>query len=102
MPGGGGRRRTTATAHEHALLATLPGAILVKRRFDIAVADVRFVVDVFEGALEGRMIAEVERADPVALWAVTPPAWCGAEITGTVAFGGAALARDGWPADAQR
>lgn len=85
------------TAEEHALLAALPGADLTKRRHAMWVGPERYVVDVFEGRLAGRMIAEIELADPSALWALTPPAWCGQEITGLPAFTGAALARAGWP-----
>ena len=87
------------TADEHALLAMLPGADLVKRRHHVSVDGLRFAVDVFEGPLAGRIIAEVEASDPAALRAVRPPAWCGREITGEAAYAGAALARRGWPAD---
>ena len=86
------------TAAEHALLATLPGDDLVKRRHDVWVGDLRYVVDIFGGALAGRMIAEVEVVDAATLWALTPPAWCGREITGEARYSGAALARSGWPA----
>ena len=85
------------TPDEHALLATLPAAGLVKRRYPVMVAGLRFVVDRFDGALAGRGIVELELPAPDALWAVTPPAWCGREITGGAAFSGASLARDGWP-----
>lgn len=56
------------------------------------------MVDRFEGALADRMIAEVEATDAAALRAIHRPGWCGREITGEMALGGAALARDGWPA----
>lgn len=85
------------TEAEHALLATLPGAGVVKRRHPVLVDDVRFVIDRFEGRLAGRCIAEVELASVEALWAVTPPPWCGREITGEPAYAGATLAREGWP-----
>ena len=85
------------TEAEHALLATLPGALIAKRRFDVWVGPVRYVVDRFEGTLAGRVIAEVERPVPDALWSLTPPVWCGREITGDLAYTGAALARTGWP-----
>ena len=85
------------SADEYALLSALPGADVVKRRWNVREEGVRFVVDRFEDALSGRIIAEVEAADPESLWALRPAAWCGREITGEAAFGGAALARDGWP-----
>ena len=85
------------TAGEHALLATLPGVDVVKRRHDMWVGEERYVVDLFEGPLAGRMIAEIEVADPASLWALTPPDWCGREITGDAAYAGATLARRGWP-----
>lgn len=85
------------TPDEHALLATLPAAMLAKRRHPVMVDGVRFVVDRFEGALTGRSIVEVELASPGAVWAIVRPDWCGREVTGEPAYGGAALARDGWP-----
>lgn len=85
------------TPEEHALLASLPGATLVKRRHPVWEGPVRYVVDVFEEPLGGHMIAEVELVHPDALWALQPPSWCGDEITGDAAFSGAALARRGWP-----
>lgn len=85
-------------ADEFALLSALPAADVSKRRWDVWHEGVRFVVDRFDGALAGRMLAEVEATDSEALWAIRPPVWCGREITGEAAFGGAALARDGWPA----
>ena len=85
------------TADEYALLATLPGASVVKRRRPLWADGVRFVIDRFEGALAGRCIAELERPTSAALWAVAPPIWCGREITGDAAYGGASLARNGWP-----
>jgi CYTH domain-containing protein len=85
------------TAAEHAVLAALPGADLVKRRQQVWIGDVRWAVDVFGGGLTGQIIAEVEASDPAALWAVRSPAWCGREITGDPAYAGAALARMGWP-----
>lgn len=82
---------------EHAMLATLPGASVSKRRHDIMVDGVRWVIDLFDGALQGRVIAEVELSDANALWALAPPPWCGREITGDPAYSGATLARAGWP-----
>lgn len=85
------------TADEHARLAALPGATVVKRRHPVVADDVRFVIDLFKGALAGRRVAEVELPTDAAVWAVAAPPWYGVEITGEPAFGGAALARAGWP-----
>jgi adenylate cyclase len=88
------------TADEYALLKRLPGDELVKRRHAFRTGSVPCVLDVFGGALAGRMIAEVEAGDLAALWAIRPPDWFGREITGEPAYAGAALARFGWPSDA--
>lgn len=87
------------TVEEHGLLMPLPGADLVKHRHDVWADGVRFVLDVFAGALAGHMIAEVGADEPAALWAIRPPVWCGREITGEGAYAGASLARFGWPAE---
>lgn len=85
------------TEGEYVLLAGLPGATVRKRRHAIQHGATRFVVDRFDGALAGRMLAEAEARDPDALRAIVPPPWCGREVTGEVAFTGAMLARGGWP-----
>lgn len=76
------------TAEEHATLARLPGARLRKRRY--AVDGVS--LDVFEGALDGLMIAEAEAQSAEAIAARVFPAWCGREITGETRYSGAVLA----------
>jgi CYTH domain-containing protein len=78
---------------EYALLATLPGKPLRKRRHHREHAGVRYAIDVFEGALAGLVLTEVECADEAALAAVVPPPWAGAEVSDDPAFTGAALAR---------
>jgi CYTH domain-containing protein len=76
---------------EYELLTSLPAAIVRKSRSVCLVDGVRFVIDVFDGALEGLRLAEVEvddRAAPLAL-----PAWLGREVTHDDRFAGGRLAR---------
>ena len=80
-------------AAEHAIIAALPGASLTKRRYD---AGDGFVIDVFEGALSGLVLAEVSADDDAALAAVAVPAWCVVEVTDDPAYAGGTLAIEGW------
>jgi CYTH domain-containing protein len=80
-------------AAEHATLAALSAAILVKRRHDVGGG---FAIDVFEGALSGLVLAEVSADDDAALAAVATPAWCVAEVTDDSAYAGGTLAIEGW------
>jgi adenylate cyclase len=84
--------RTTSTyltAAEHALLAALAGADLVKTR-GVPAGHPRWVVDCFAGPLDGLVLAEVEVADDEEL---ALPAWLGREVTRDERFTGGALAR---------
>lgn len=73
---------------EYALFAALPGFALVKRRY--AVED--FGIDMFEGALEGLMLAEIECEDDDALARVMPPSWAACEVTDDPRYQGGVLA----------
>jgi CYTH domain-containing protein len=84
-------------AVEYGALAALPAAVLVKRRHGVGGG---FVVDVFEGALAGLMLAEISADDDAALAAIVVPVWCVAEVTEDVAYAGGTLALDGWHATA--
>jgi CYTH domain-containing protein len=79
-------------AAEYDALAVLPAAALVKRRYD---ADGGFALDVFEGALRGLMLAEVEADCDAALAAVEPPDWVLYEVTDDPAYAGGTLAISG-------
>jgi CYTH domain-containing protein len=83
-------------AAEYDALAVLPAAPLVKRRHDIAGG---FVIDVFEGALAGLVLAEVSAADDGTLAAVEIPTWYGREVTDDSAFAGGTLAIHGLAPD---
>jgi CYTH domain-containing protein len=79
-------------ATEYAGLAALPAAELVKRRYD---AGRGFVLDVFQGALSGLVLAEIEADSAPALAAVEPPNWVLYEITDDPAYAGGTLAISG-------
>jgi adenylate cyclase len=55
-------------------------------------------VDVYEGALEGLLTAEVEFADVAAADAFAAPAWMGEDVTGDKRYANQRLATDGKPA----
>jgi CYTH domain-containing protein len=82
-----------------ALLALTPRQLgKTRHRLDLEGGD--WVVDVFADANAPLVIAEVELDRPDA--PVTPPPWCGQELTGAHAFSNAALASTPlahWPAD---
>jgi adenylate cyclase len=50
-------------------------------------------IDVFEGANEGLVVAEIEFADEAAAAAFRPPSWAGREVTGEERYYNASLAR---------
>lgn len=76
-------------AEEYAVLSKLPGARIAKRRHKVG----GFVVDVFEGPLEGLITAECEATNRMAAMAVEIPPWCVREVTTELAFTGGALAQ---------
>lgn len=76
--GGPGLISTTyLNLHEYELLATLPAAVLRKRRYSVP----PFGIDEYEAPLAGLFVAEVEFDDDVAMGAFSPPAWIIAEVT---------------------
>jgi CYTH domain-containing protein len=81
-------------ADEYRMLALLPAAVLTKRRHYLVVTGALFAVDLFEGALAGLMLCEVEAESAEALQAVVLPDWAGDEVTDDLAFTGAVLARN--------
>lgn len=54
-------------------------------------------LDLFDGALAGHRIVEVEFDDDESAAAFQPPDWFGREVTDDVRFTNAALATHGWP-----
>jgi CYTH domain-containing protein len=77
------------TAEEHAVLDALPGQRLSKLRHKVG----GFIIDVFEGALEGLVTAECEATNRMAAMKVEIPAWCVREVTDEMAYTGGELAR---------
>ncbi len=77
------------SAEEHAALSGLPGQSLSKRRHKIGA----FVVDVFEGALQGLVLAECEATNRMAAMAVDIPDWCVREVTTEPEYTGWRLAQ---------
>ena len=80
-------------AAEYAAFAQLPGRTLRKRRHACEHAGLGFALDVFEGALHGLVLTEIECPDAAALAAVLPPPWAGREVTQLQAFTGGELSR---------
>jgi adenylate cyclase len=74
-----------------ALLTELcPGAVIEKRRHLVAVGDLMFEIDVFTGAHEGLVLAEIELPDAKASF--ERPDWLGDEVTGDPRYYNANLA----------
>lgn len=76
-------------AEEYEVLNVLPGARLSKRRHKVGA----FVVDVFEGALKGLVLAECEASNRMAAMAFDVPGWCVREVTNEVDYTGWRLAQ---------
>lgn len=76
---------------------------LIKRRHDFPVDPYHVELDVFEGALGGLIIAEIEE-EPGGpdVSGFMPPGWFGPEITGMLEFSNAALAEAGIPQEKMR
>ena len=81
------------------MVAASRGRLVQKTRHIVTVDGFVWEVDVFAGALEGLVVAEVEMGseedDPPL------PPWVGREVTGDPAWTNAVLATDGRPADAR-
>lgn len=68
-----------------------------KSRGRLDVGGVPAVVDVFHGALEGLVLAEVEFGTEEDARAFVPPAWMAHDVTDDPRYGNRALAVDGLP-----
>jgi CYTH domain-containing protein len=95
-PEGAAARRIITSVYldaaEYALLARLPGRRLEKRRHRIASGAHTFAIDVFEGALAGLVLAELELASEAELTALPVPRFAHCEVTALPLFTGGALA----------
>jgi CYTH domain-containing protein len=75
------------------------GRRLVKHRYSReADRGVALELDIYEGALNGLAVLEVEFPSEDAARAFTPPDWVGREVTGEVAYANQTLALGGLPA----
>ena len=71
----------TAESYEH-LKAKADGNIITKRRYRIPLPEALTIeLDVFLGAFEGLLLAEVEFGSEEQAHAFIPPAWFGEEVT---------------------
>ncbi len=80
------------------LSSALTGLRLRKHRHRLAVPNTGLAVDVFLGALDGLVLAEIEFTDAAAMKAFVPPPWTSEDVTENQRYSGFALARDGLPA----
>jgi len=86
------------SAQFEALWPATAGRRLQKHRHRIdAGGGLTLELDVFEDALAGLVVAEVEFPDEAAARAFTPPSWCGADVTENDAYKNRRLAVDGRP-----
>ncbi len=73
------------------------GRRLHKRRHVIPYGDLRIEVDVYEGELEGLVVAEIEFSSEDEARAFQPPDWIGGEVTGDERYLNETLATRGAP-----
>ena len=76
------------------LLSKADGIVLTKKRYCIPLEGTSLTIelDVFEGAYEGLMLAEVELPTEEEALAFTPPAWFGRDVTFTGEYQNSRLA----------
>jgi adenylate cyclase len=73
------------------------GRRLHKRRHVIPRGDLKIEVDVYEGDLEGLVVAEIEFASEEQARSFEPPGWIGEEVTGDRRYLNETLATQGRP-----
>lgn len=87
-----------SAAQFEALWPATEGARLVKRRHLLATEEGRMIeLDVYEGALSGLLVAEVEFADPWGAESFAAPYWFGPEVTDDPDYKNQRLALRGMP-----
>jgi CYTH domain-containing protein len=92
--------RDLAADEFDALWAVAHDLRIEKRRHLVPVAGGHIAeLDLFDGALAGRQIVEVEFDSDDAAHAFEPPGWFGREVTDDRRFTNSSLARRGWPDD---
>ena len=84
-----------AIADAEAMLSKALGIVIEKTRYRVPYQGFVWEVDVYDGALAGLIVAEVELADESDEPA--KPAWLGQELTGDHAYSNQTLALEGLP-----
>lgn len=82
-------------ADAHEMLGFAIGTVIRKTRHHVRHENYLYEVDVFNGELDGLVVAELETTDKVAD-ALLPP-WLGEEVTGELRYSNASLALNGFP-----
>ncbi|KQZ93976.1 adenylate cyclase [Mesorhizobium sp. Root157] len=77
------------------MLAFAIGTVIRKTRHHVRHKNYLYEVDVFNGELDGLVVAELETADKVADDLL--PAWLDREVTGELRYSNASLALNGFP-----
>ena len=77
---------------EYRKLRALGGAEINKRRYAFEFEQLLYSLDVFEGSLQGLILAEIERQPGVKLSSLPVPAFAALEVTGDPRFNGGYLA----------
>lgn len=77
---------------EYRKLRALGGAEIIKRRYAYEFEQLLYSLDVFEGALQGLILAEIEQRPEVKLSSLTVPGFAAQEVTGDPRFNGGYLA----------
>jgi CYTH domain-containing protein len=80
-----------------ALWPATEGRRIQKTRYRLEVDDHRLDADIFDGALLGLNMVEVEFPDVQAAQAYSPPDWFGREVTGDDSYANRSLAVSGMP-----
>ena len=78
---------------EYAVFAALPARSLSKRRYPLTTPQGQFGIDLFEAALEGLELAEIELADDVALRTLVAPSWAIADVSHDYRYNGDQLSQ---------
>lgn len=78
--------------NEYQCLSNLGGHRLVKRRHQYAFNDLPFSIDLFEGILDGLILAEIESQAHTRVMDLPMPSFAVQEVTGQHRFSGASLA----------
>ncbi len=81
------------TEAEFDVFASLPAFPLSKRRYTVEAREGEFGIDLFEGALDGLELGEIELADDAALRALVAPSWAIADVSEDIRYEGGHLAR---------